>query len=96
MSRKILQINCKFYAPRAEYEAAVASLAGPTAAVPGLLWRVWLMNEADHEASSIYLFADGFSLESYLNSEGVASIVSHPLLSDFSVKQFDVMSVRVK
>jgi len=40
----------------------------------------------------IYLFADGRSLDAYLNSEIVAGIVSHPALSDFSVKQFDVMA----
>jgi hypothetical protein len=91
MSRKILQINFKFHASRAEYEAAVAPLAEPIATVPGLLWRVWLVNEAGQEAGGIYLFADGRSLESYLNSEMVASIVNHALLSDFSVKQFDVM-----
>jgi hypothetical protein len=93
MSWKILQINFKFHASPSDYALAVASLAGITAAAPGLLWEVWLMSEADHEAGSIYLFANGRSLESYLNSEPVASIVSHPLLSDFSVKQFDVISV---
>jgi hypothetical protein len=91
MSRKILQINFKFHASRAEYEAAVAPLAEPIATVPGLLWRVWLVNEAGQEAGGIYLFADGRSLQSYLDSETVASIVNHPLLSDVSVKQFDVI-----
>lgn len=59
--------------------------------MPGLLWKVWLMNEAEQAAGGIYLFADGQSLDDYLNSEIVAGIVSHPALSDFSVKQFAVM-----
>ncbi|MCA9900931.1 MAG: YdhR family protein [Anaerolineales bacterium] len=91
MSQKILQINFKFHVSRAEYETAVAPVAEPIAAVPGLLWKVWLLNEADQEAGGIYLFADDKTLDAYLNSEIVAAIVSNPILSDFSVKQFAVM-----
>jgi hypothetical protein len=92
MSGKILQINFKFNVAREQYEAAAAPLAEPIAAVPGMVWKVWLMNEADQESGGIYLFEDGASLDAYLNSEIVAGIVSHPALSDFSVKQFEVMA----
>lgn len=92
MSQKILQINFKFHVPRTDYEAAVAPLAEPIANVPGLLWKVWLMNETEQVAGGIYLFEDGQSLDAYLNSEIVAGIVSHPALTDFSVKQFKVMA----
>jgi hypothetical protein len=61
------------------------------AAAPGLSWSVWLINEADQEAGGIYLFANSRSLESFLNSERLAGLVNHPLLTDFSVKQFDVI-----
>ena len=91
MSQKILQINFKFHVSRAEYEAAVTLLAGPIAATSGLLWKVWLMNEVEQEAGGIHLFKDHESLIAYLNSEIVAAIVSNPILSDFSVKQFAVM-----
>ena len=49
MPGKILQINFKFHMAREQYEAAVAPLAEPIAAVPGLVWKVWLMNEAEQE-----------------------------------------------
>ena len=91
MSQKILQINFKFHVSRAEYETAVAPLAGPIAAAPGLLWKVWLMNEVEQEAGGIHLFEDRTSLNAYLNSEIVAAILSNPILSDFSVKQFALM-----
>jgi hypothetical protein len=90
MSEKILQINFKFHVSRAEYETAVAPLAKPVAAVPGLLWKVWLMNESEQEAGGIHLFENSETLDAYLNSEIVAGIVSNPALSDFSVKQFDI------
>lgn len=92
MAPKLLQVNFKFNVPLEDYEAAVAPLAAPIAAQPGLLWKVWLMNEAESEAGGIHLFEDQASLEAYLDGEIVAGIVSHPALSEMSVKVFDVMA----
>ena len=91
MSLRILQINFKFNVPRADYESAVSPLAGSIAAVPGLQWKIWLMNEAQSEAGGIMLFKDQASMDAYLNGPIVAQITSHPALSDFSVKQFGVL-----
>jgi hypothetical protein len=91
MAGRILQINFKFNVPRADYEQAVAPLAGPIAAVDGLRWKIWLMNEGESEAGGIMLFEDEASLQAYLDGPIKAQIVSHPALSDFSVKQFDVI-----
>jgi len=91
MPDKILQINFKFNMSERDYERALAPLAGDIAAVPGLLWKVWLMNEEEGEAGGIYLFKDGASLEAYLNGPIVAGVCAHPALSGFSVKRFDVM-----
>ena len=74
MSGKILQINFKFKVSSAEYVAAVNPMAANIAEVPGLLWKVWLMNETDHEAGGIYWFNDAASLQAYLESPIVATI----------------------
>lgn len=91
MSVKILQLNFKFNVSRAEYEQAVSSLASEFAAVPGLRWKIWLMNEAEKEAGGIYLFDDEASVKAMLEGQLAAKVTGHPALSDFSVKQFDVM-----
>ena len=91
MSGRILQINFKFNVPRADYEQAVAPLASGIAAVAGLGWKIWIINEAESEAGGIMLFDDGASLKAYLDGPIVAQITSHPALSDFSVKQFDMI-----
>ena len=90
MPGRILQINYKFNVSRAEHDQAVSSLVSEIAAVPGLRWKVWLMNEADSEAGGIYLFEDEASTNAYLEGPIVAQVVKHPALSDISVKQFDV------
>ena len=61
------------------------------AAVDGLRWKVWLMNEDESEAGGIYLFEDSASLDAYLNGPIMAGVSAHPALSGFSVKRFDVM-----
>jgi sulfur transfer protein SufE len=91
MSTKILQINFTFNVPRADYEQAVAPMADDFAAVSGCRWKIWLMNEASNEAGGIYHFESDASLNTFLNSPLVAAVTSHPALSDFSVKQFDVL-----
>ena len=40
----------------------VAPLAEQYAAVPGLRWKIWIINEAEGEAGGIYLFDDEESL----------------------------------
>ncbi len=91
MSGKLLQLNFKFNVSGTEYEQAVSPLAGEFAALPGLRWKVWILNEAEQEAGGIYLFDDEASMNAYLEGPLAAQVTSHPALSDFSVKKFDVM-----
>ncbi len=91
MGFKILQVNMKFSIPRADLEKAWMEGAQPIADTPGLLWKVWLMNEADHEGGGIYLFESEAALNAYLAGPIVASIKSSPVLSDIRVKVFDVL-----
>jgi hypothetical protein len=91
MPGKIVQINFKFSVTRAEYEQAVSALAGDFAALAGLRWKVWIINEADQEAGGIYLFEDAASVKAFLEGPLAAKVTGHPALSGFSVKQFDVM-----
>ena len=89
MSGKILQINFKFKVSATDYVTAVTPMAAAIADVPGLIWKVWLMNETDHEAGGIYWFNDAASLQAYLNGPIVETISKHPALEDISVKVFD-------
>ena len=87
----LLQINFKFSVTPDEYKATASTLAEQIANVQGLIWKVWIFNEAANEAGGIYLFDSDASLQKYLDSSLAAGIVGHPALSDFSVKPFSVM-----
>jgi len=91
MSARMLQLNFKFNVSRAEYEDAVSPLASDFAAVPGLRWKIWIMNDEESEAGGLYLFDDEASLQAYLEGPLASGVASHPALSDMSAKQFDVM-----
>jgi rhodanese-related sulfurtransferase len=89
----VLQINFGFEMTPAEYEAAVTPLVEPISEVDGLMWKVWVINEENQEAGGIYLFEDADSLNAYLGSEIVATLMSFEGngLNNIEAKVFDVM-----
>jgi len=91
MSNRILQISFHLNVPRAEFEDIARSLANDFAQLPGLTWKIWLMNETEHQAGGIYLFEDQASLDAYLEGPLAAAVMAHPALSDLVAKQFDVI-----
>ncbi|MGB5304493.1 MAG: YdhR family protein [Gemmatimonadota bacterium] len=91
MSARILQINFHLNVPRSEFEEIALSLASEFAALPGLRWKIWLMNEAEREAGGIYLFEDELSLKAYLEGPLAGAVMAHPALSDLTAKQFAVI-----
>ncbi|MDH3269052.1 MAG: YdhR family protein [Ignavibacteria bacterium] len=91
MSERLLQINFNFSVSSGEYEQAVNSLVDQFANLPGLMWKIWIMNENKKEAGGIYLFEDEASLNEFLTGSLAKTVTSHPALSNFSVKPFTIM-----
>jgi hypothetical protein len=91
MSQKILQINMKFSIPRVDLEAAWLTGAQPIADVPGLRWKIWLMNETEHTAGGIYLFESEAAVKAYLDGPIVEAAMASPVLSNIDAKVFDLM-----
>src|SRR5450432_2800511 len=89
MPNTILQINYQFTSSPAEHRALVTPAADPIAATPGLVWKVWLINETDHEAGGIYLFESRDAAQGYLNSPIITGFAAHPSIRAVSAKLFD-------
>ncbi len=87
----ILQINFKLNVSSAEYRKIAESVAQAIADAPGLVWKIWLLNEQDAEAGGIYLFQDKQSLSAYLCSPIIGQIKSLPQLREISAKYFETM-----
>ena len=91
MSVKVLQINFKFKIPSADLKNGLAPFVNDIAAVSGLRWKIWIMNEQENEAGGIYLFDDEDSMQAYLEGPIIAGLKTNPALSDISAKQFNVV-----
>lgn len=88
MSVKILQINYKLNGPRDAYEAENQPYAQPIADVPGLRWKIWIIDEARGEAGGIYLFDTAGDMQAFLGGPIIAEMKADPTLS---LKPFDVI-----
>ena len=91
MSQRIVQVNLNFSIPRADLEAAWLGFAQPIADTPGLVWKVWLMNEQEKEAGGIYLFETEDAARAYMGGPSVAALKASPVVSNISAKTFEIM-----
>ena len=93
MSQKNLQIVGRLVVPVEEFEQhARPEDAQFFATLPGLLWKIWLIDRARGEAGGIYLFADEASFQAYVDGPIVAQLREWPLWTDLSVKGFDYLA----
>lgn len=87
----ILQINFNLNVSGAEYQKMADSVAHAFVDVPGLRWKIWLLNPAAQEAGGIYLFDSQASLDEYLKGPLVAQLRGLTSIRDISIKQFEVI-----
>jgi hypothetical protein len=90
MAQTILQINFTFRMSPESLDQMIRPLAATIAASDGLIWKVWLMNQGDHEAGGIYLFANAQAAASYLQGPIVAHLGQNPQITNISAKMFEV------
>ncbi len=88
---KILQINYNYKSSADEYVEANKPYAQPFSEIPGLRWKIWLINDKAKEAGGIYLFQDGALLQAFLNGPEVAELRNDPSVSNVSIKTFDAI-----
>ncbi len=91
MSQKILVTNYTYSVTREEFETMTAQLAQAFADVDGCLWKIWLIDDEKKEAGAVYLFKDEESLQNFKSSPLVASVLSHPALSNFDLKEREIL-----
>lgn len=92
MSQKILVTNYTYSVSREEFENMASQLGTAFAEVPGCLWKIWLIDPEKNEAGAVYLFKDEVSLQNFKSSPLVASVLSHPALSNFDLKERDILT----
>lgn len=91
MAHSIVQTNFIFNATAAEFEAAAPAFLEAFVTLPGLVWKIWLLNGAEREAGAILHFESEESLNAYLDGPLVTALEQHPAIVSLSVKRFTVM-----
>ena len=87
----MLVTNYQFSVSIEEYQQMTSLLAQAFADVEGCLWKIWLVDKEKKEAGAIYLFKDEKSLQQFKASPLVASVLSHPALSNFELRERDIL-----
>ena len=76
---------------RADYlEQMVEPDAPVLAKVPGLISKVWLVDEDNNTFGGFYLWEDKTAMQDFMHSNLVKAVVSRPFVKDVSSVDFEV------
>jgi hypothetical protein len=92
MTTRILQLNFKLNVAGDQWTDLADSVANAFAEVPGLQWKLWLLNEEEREAGGIYLFDSETALQEFLAGPLAAKVVALPEVSNLTAKRFTVLT----
>jgi Putative mono-oxygenase ydhR len=90
-SNRILQINFKYNSTTAKFKQQMLDNAPRLAAVKGLKWKIWSMDEANREASGYYLFESQEAIDNYLNQVFFVGMGNNPTVRNIVVKKLEIL-----
>lgn len=92
MSSKVnLQIQFDLRCTPAEYRGLADHVAGAIAAIPGLLWKLWIIDDERGRGGGVYLFADRVAATAYLEGPIMSQLRGNPAVAGVEVRLFDVL-----
>jgi len=91
MANTIVETNFMFNAPVEEFEAAAPAFVDAFTNLPGLIWKIWLLNGPEREAGAILYFDSEESLNAYVDGPLVTALEQHPAVVSLSIKRFAIM-----
>lgn len=91
MPVQILLVTFKLNHSPEKYVEVVAPLAGDILNVPGLRWKIWLINATLNMAGGIYLFDDTTYAQAFLASPLLAALKEHSAPANLCVKPFNIL-----
>lgn len=88
----LVQVNFAIDMTPEDYVGAVAPYAETVAAVEGLRWKIWLIDEEKSEAAGIYLFEDAAKSQAYLKGPILSPFLENPAIHDVYIRQSSIVS----
>ena len=91
MGKKIVQIRMDYSVPESDLSPVFLELAPTFAAIDGLEWKTWTIDQEKKVCGGVYLFKDGAATKAFLDSDLFTGIEEHPALSGVTADVFDVL-----
>ncbi|HXH66098.1 MAG TPA: YdhR family protein [Candidatus Limnocylindrales bacterium] len=88
----VLHLRFKLRVPPKVFLAHGGEAAATIASVEGLVWKIWVFEEAEFEMGGVYLFANSETAEAYLNHPAVQAVRSNPAVLSMQSQLWDVES----
>jgi hypothetical protein len=76
----VLHLRFKLRVSPHELIAHSQEAAAVIASVEGLIWKIWILREEELEIGGMYLFANRYAAEAYLNHPVIQAICSNPVV----------------
>ncbi len=89
-TKKVLTVKYNYSMPTEDFKKITSSIAPQFSEIPGLCWKIWLINEDRKEAGGVYLFESAPDLEQFLNSKQLAGLRNNPAISNVQTNTFGV------
>lgn len=87
-----LQIEFEFACTLDEYRKLAERTAPALAGVPGLVSKLWIVDEDRRRAGGAYLFSDRSAATAYLEGPIIAELGKNPAFRHVTARLFDVLS----
>jgi hypothetical protein len=86
-----LQVELKLNVSPEAWRGHAASVLPAMQALPGLVWKLWTLDEEAGSAGGIYLFQDRAAAEAYAGGQVIASLRRSPAVRDVTVRLLPVI-----
>lgn len=90
MSKQILQVNMKLNVSVDEYKHHSEHVAPVIAQFPGIVWKVWILNEVENEAGGIYLFDSAEALQAYVSGP-LSQLSTNSAFRSIRIRSFNTL-----
>jgi hypothetical protein len=90
--RACVEVLYQVTGDRSVYRALAEQAAPQLARTPGLLWKLWLLDEGGHQAAGVYLFVDDHAARAFLDGPALDGLRKHPAISGLTARRYGVLA----
>jgi len=87
----MVQLSFKLNVSVEDYERAVTHAAQAIAAVDGLRWKIWIVNQTEREAGGVYQFENEEAADAYLSGPIITQLRGAPFQRDLVARKFGII-----